>query len=108
MNVITFNTYEEVNEFVKTVKLDHIEARESDFVVFYRPYLTKEEVKAQKILEDRNTAEVGLQQAKMHLDYLNEVKKSGSDKVDSGIKNTQENINNHKASLTAIEKWESK
>lgn len=112
MKIQTFNTAEEANSFGETAKvqeLQYIERtlfRKAQFIVTYKPYLTANEAQAIKVLEDTETASVALRQAEMHLEYLETVKADTSEdntsNVDSGIKNTKQNMVNERAKLEAL------
>jgi hypothetical protein len=109
MKIQTFTSAEEANAFVDTVKVKDIQYYDGEIVVFYNTYLSVSEVRDMKILEDENDALVALTQAEMHLEYLEEVKRStpeeGLADVGTGIENTKQNIINQKAKLATVAKW---
>ncbi len=115
MKIQTFNTAEEANTFGNTVKVQEIQYTEGHlfkrqkFVVFYKPYLTAADAQVIKVLEDTETASVALRQAEMHLAYLEtvtaDVSEDNTSNVESGIKNTKQNMINERAKLEALKPY---
>ena len=102
-----FKTAEEANTFAETVKVSGIDYYDGTFVVQYKPYLTGEDAQRIKAMEDTESATVAIAQAEMHLEYLEEVKTNSEDgaNVESGIRNTQQNLINDKAKLKIALKY---
>lgn len=107
MEIKLFFTPEEVNEFIPTIKLDHIEAFEGHYVVFYKPYLSPEEATKKKAQHDLKEAQKDLAEAELHLKVLEKIKETAEEpeKVESGIKNTKTNIINYKATIEVLSEY---
>lgn len=112
MAIKLLKTTEEVNNFIKTVRLDHIEViyqrrfliDRHRYLVHYTPYKTPEEAVKDKVEKDIKEIEVELAEAEVHMEKLLAMQESSKEpeKIQSGIDNTQTNITNYKAQLKVL------
>ena len=108
MYIKLFYNTDEANSFIKGVKVVTVQYDQGTIVVIYNPILSPEETRAKKIQDDEAEALAGLEEAKMHLQYLEIIKGQGEDEakiVEGSIKGAEQNIKNYQAKLTAIELW---
>ena len=112
MRIKTFISEAEANTFIKTVKPLSLEYHKKPFcdkiVLIYNDLLTSEAVRKKKIEEDEREALTGLEEAQMHLEYLDIVASQSEDEAkltEGSIKSTKQNIKNYQAKLKAIELW---
>lgn len=108
MYIKTFNFTDEANDFIKEVKVVSVQYDQGTIVVIYNPILSPEHMRAKKIKDEEAEALVGLEEAKMHLQYLEIIKSQGEEEakiVEGSIKSAEQNIKNYQAKLTAIELW---
>lgn len=109
MFIEIFNTTNEANEFIKTVKPLSVEYTDNQIVVFYNVMQTPQEVRADKIKNDKAEALAGLEEAQMTLQYLETVGKLSDEDakiVEGSIKGCQQNIKNYRAKLNTVLLWE--
>lgn len=115
MKIKTFTAEDEANQFIDTVKVISLEHQRREncpdkIVVIYAETLTPETTRLKKIHEDEQEALNGIEDAKMHLQYLEIIAAQSEEDakiVEGSIKGTKQNIKNFEAKLKAIELWKS-
>lgn len=113
MKIKTFTSEQEANAFIDTVKPLSLEYHKKPFrdkiVLIYNEILTPEAVRKKKIEDDEKEALNGIEEAQMHLEYL-EIIAGQSDEeakiTEGSIKSTKQNIKNYQSKLKAIELWQ--
>lgn len=107
MKIKTFDSEEEVNAFIDTIKPISLEVKDK-IILIYDDHPSPEEVREKKIRDDESEARAGLQEAVMHLQYLNIIADQSEEDakiVEASIKGCKQNIKNYQAKLKAIELW---
>lgn len=108
MQIKTFISELEANDFIKTIKPISLSYEKGRIVLIYSTFPTVEEMKAKKIREDKAEAMVGLKEAEMQLQYLQTIANLSEEDakiVKGSIEGVEGNIKNYKAKLKTIELW---
>jgi len=110
MYIKTFTNTKKANDFIDTVKPQSVEYQDGKIIVFYNKTPTVEEMRKKKIREDEAEALIGLEEAKMQLEYLETIEKLSEEDakiVEGSIKGCKQNIKNYQAKLETIKLWKS-
>jgi len=114
MFIKVFTNSNEANNFIKTIKPLAVEYQKGLFrdkiIITYSEFSTVKEMRAKKIKDDEAEARIGLEEAFMQLEYLQNIEKLSEEDakiVEGSIKGCKQNIKNYQAKLETIELWKS-